>query len=1337
MCHLDPLDCTGMDTSRSARLAFEPSTRVSAPASRRPHTGSYRCRQGLIVRSTLLAAMAVLLFGAGFPARAQVTAPPPLVNSVAGKTGTVTVSAGDVVGLGSAAVLNVGTTPGTVAAGDDSRIAGALSAATAASTYAPLASPALAGTPTAPTPAATDNSTKLATTAYVRAQGYLTACPTASSGTAGCVQPDGTTITNAAGVISVGTVPATAVSGLTAAAAAAAPVQSVAGRTGAVTLSLGDISGAGTLAGLGAGSGLSSGSGSLAVVYGTAAGTAAQGNDSRITGAAQTANNLSDLASAGTARTNLGLGTSATLASTAVAQTANNLSDLASAATARSNLGLGTAATLASSAVAQTTNNLSDLANAGTARGNLGLGSIATQSAGAVAISGGTIGGADVSAADVTSSGSSTASTLAARHAHAPNAIDDFGATGNGSTDDTAALQKAFTASATQAVTLPCGTYRVSSPLTVPTNGVIRGETNYAWYYSSQAGSPCALIKVIISSNWTGANGVVNLNAWSRVEGIGIDATPYTNISAFYTTSSYIELDRVFTYGGMHGVAAVFTTGAALQDLRIFDSTISGSFSDCVYAYYYGGVQVLRNDINGCGAGNHGAAVNLYQSAFGMIDDNQLQDNYIGLEIVGYVRDTEVVSNHFDTNTYEGILFSSSTGPNSFVGNSFSQSGVADIVWDNTTHTGCQTFTGNIYQTEGGSQTPYIFQVAAGGSLACGAFSEQWPAQGSGVFAPTPSAAISSIAWAGGVATVTTAAAHGLGSGGVRQVTISGASPSGYNGTYWCTMTGTTTFTCPLTGNPGTETTPGTYVAQFTQAVLQPMLLPTPNNMPGPYANDATAAAAGVPVGAVYEDAAGVSHVLLSVTGTTGGDGGVTSLGGLTGAVICGTNVTCSSGTISASTYTLPAATSSTLGGVKPDGTTIANSGGAISVGTIPGSAIGSGTVSASYLPAVSGLSGSPSATQLSTAIPSAATSAPECGSGAAGAVAACGSGMVLPSGTTATTQSAGTSNTTVATTAFVAGAVPLTAAFVTTSNSSYALPSNWHAISGYMIGGGGGSGCGVVTSSGTAASGGGTGGTATRVEFQIRAADVGSPSTASITIGAAGTSCTASGTTAGSSGSAPGVGGTTSITLGSVTVSAYGGGAGSNGQQSAGSAGGGGAGYCGPGSNASGATAGNGGCAGYITGGSAGVGSHSTVFWMGSGGNGTASGAAGNVNAYGFGPGPGGSGGGLATSPAALAGGAGAQPSPVSPSSTSAGATTCTGTSQNGANGALTLVPPNALTGAGGGGGASCTASAGGNGGAASGYGASGGGGGASLAGYIAGSGGASSPGAVFLMIW
>ena len=81
--------------------------------------------------------------------------------------------------------------------------------------------------------------------------------------------------------------------------------------------------------------------------------------------------------------------------------------------------------------------------------------------------------------------------------------------------------------------------------------------------------------------------------------------------------------------------------------------------------------------------------------------------------------------------------------------------------------------------------------------------------------------AITSISWSGAIATVTTAANHGLPQGEVIYIAIAGAVPTDYNGVFPCTITGANTFTYELNSNPGSETTPGTWVVNSANTLLQ------------------------------------------------------------------------------------------------------------------------------------------------------------------------------------------------------------------------------------------------------------------------------------------------------------------------------------------------------------------------------------------------------------------------------------------------------------------------------------------------------------------------------------
>lgn len=72
--------------------------------------------------------------------------------------------------------------------------------------------------------------------------------------------------------------------------------------------------------------------------------------------------------------------------------------------------------------------------------------------------------------------------------------------------------------------------------------------------------------------------------------------------------------------------------------------------------------------------------------------------------------------------------------------------------------------------------------------------------------------ALTSLTWASGTVTATSAASLALTTGETFTTTIAGATPAGYNGTFVATVTGLDTFTYALATDPGLETAPGTYL---------------------------------------------------------------------------------------------------------------------------------------------------------------------------------------------------------------------------------------------------------------------------------------------------------------------------------------------------------------------------------------------------------------------------------------------------------------------------------------------------------------------------------------------
>lgn len=169
------------------------------------------------------------------------------------------------------------------------------------------------------------------------------------------------------------------------------------------------------------------------------------------------------------------------------------------------------------------------------------------------AVTGGTLTGTDVSSSEVVTTGAVTSRKLSGKLSEFVS-VKDFGALGDGTTDDTSAIQSALN-SGISTIFVPPGTYYITSTISIPANVVICGTvapvisnppiSGVIFYFSSTVGT-CVQMGVV--------NGPVHLSA--RLENIAIvrsggasSTIPTGSIGVLVNNTQACVISNVTVYG--------------------------------------------------------------------------------------------------------------------------------------------------------------------------------------------------------------------------------------------------------------------------------------------------------------------------------------------------------------------------------------------------------------------------------------------------------------------------------------------------------------------------------------------------------------------------------------------------------------------------------------------------------------------------------------------------------------------------------------------------------------------------------------------------------------------
>jgi len=287
--------------------------------------------------------------------------------------------------------------------------------------------------------------------------------------------------------------------------------------------------------------------------------------------------------------------------------------------------------------------------------------------------------------------------------------VKDFGAKGDGVTDDTIAIQAAITSLQTTGgcVCIPTGTYVVSNTITIPSKVSVTGSgtastvisatlamTNLQDVFYANGSSFVSLSNLSILGNTNGTNGAgsgIHLKSGSnnKVSNVYIENTTQAGIRLEEQNDSSVTLCTLSFcgrtgYTDNHGIMVYSVAGSVVPNysVKITNNTIRSSFRKGITTYAPNAsiydLLIDGNTVTSSGLGN--IYIGGPNQSNIRIANNYLSNGYVNMQI-GPVSNSIIDSNSMDGSTYSNILLFDSESV-VVSNNTISNSGVHGLDFD-------------------------------------------------------------------------------------------------------------------------------------------------------------------------------------------------------------------------------------------------------------------------------------------------------------------------------------------------------------------------------------------------------------------------------------------------------------------------------------------------------------------------------------------------------------------------------------------------------------------------------------------------------------------------------